>query len=160
MDSGSGDTVIVRDPVSAVLVSAVSQEDAASVRCSEHPDARILEERPPSGAGDTYLYCPWHSARGLVIGGRGYLARYEFKKGAGHGIAVPDVIEGTVAPEDIVRANMRAAGFPVGSAADTRAIRAEAEQWAQDFAAAGRAEDAIVINLPGEEAAAAEQENW
>ena len=57
MDSGSGDTVIVRDPVSAVLVSAVSQEDAASVRCSEHPDARILEERPPSGAGDTYLYC-------------------------------------------------------------------------------------------------------
>jgi hypothetical protein len=27
--------------------------------------------------------------------------------------AVPDVIEGTVAPEDVVRANMRAAGFPV-----------------------------------------------
>ncbi len=63
-------------------------------------------------------------------------------------IALPDVIEGAVAPEDIVRANMRAAGFPVGSAADARAIRAEAERWAPDFTAAGRAEGGIVIDYP------------
>jgi hypothetical protein len=77
--AGTGN-VIVRNPAGASLVSAVSPEDAGSVRCSEHPDAQILEERPSSGTGDTYLYCPWHSAQGLVIGGRGYLARYEFRK--------------------------------------------------------------------------------
>lgn len=64
--------------------------------------------------------------------------------------AALDVIEGAIAPEDIVRANMRAAGFPVGSAADARAIRTEAEQWAQDFAAASRAEDASPGETPGE----------
>ena len=80
---GGGSAVIVREPDSAVLVSPVGPEDAGNVRCAEHPDARILEERSPAGTGDTYLYCPWHSARGLVIGGRGYLARYEFRKAAG-----------------------------------------------------------------------------
>jgi hypothetical protein len=74
--AGGTGNVIVRDPASASLVSAVSPEATGSVRCSEHPAARVLEERPPSGTGDTYIYCPWHSARGLVIGGRGYLARY------------------------------------------------------------------------------------
>jgi len=59
----------------------------------------------------------------------------------------PGVIEGTIATEDIIRANMRAAGFPIGSASDARAISTEAEQWAQNFAAAGRAEDPIVIGL-------------
>jgi hypothetical protein len=72
--------VIAREPASAVLVSPVSPEDTGNVRCAEHLDARILEERSPAGTGDTYLYCPWHSARGLVIGGRGYLARCEFRK--------------------------------------------------------------------------------
>jgi hypothetical protein len=77
--SPAGATLIVRDPTSAVLVSAVNPEDAASVRCGEHPDARILEDCPPSRTGDAYLYCPRHWARGQVIGGRGYLARYELR---------------------------------------------------------------------------------
>lgn len=74
--------MIVREPTSAVLVSAVSPEDTADVRCSEHPDARVLEERSPAGTGDTYLYCPRHFTRGQVIGGRGYLARYEHRRAA------------------------------------------------------------------------------
>ena len=42
--------------------------------------------------------------------------------------AAPAVLEGTVVQEDIIRAALRAAGFPAGSAADARAIRAGAEQ--------------------------------
>lgn len=61
-----------------------------------------------------------------------------------------DVIDGTVTPEDLVRANLRAAGFPIASAAEARAAQAEAEQWVQDFIAASRAEDGIVIDHPRE----------
>jgi hypothetical protein len=63
---GTGN-VIVKEPAGATLVSDNSPEHAGDVRCKEHPDARILEERPPPGSGDTYLYCPWHSARHLGI---------------------------------------------------------------------------------------------
>jgi hypothetical protein len=70
----------------------------------------------------------------------------------GHGAQrEPDVIEGTLAPEDALAAELRAAGFPVTSAAETRRARDEAEQWAEDFAAACRAEDPIVINRPEED---------
>jgi len=60
-------------------------------------------------------------------------------------VAVPHAIEGTLAPEDIIRANMRAARFPIDSAADAARIHADAEQWAQDFAAQCRAEDPIML---------------
>ena len=55
--------------------------------------------------------------------------------------AVPDVIEGTLAPTDAAVEELRAAGFPVISAAASRAVQAEAEQWAEDFAAASRASE-------------------
>ena len=60
----------------------------------------------------------------------------------------PDAIDGTLAPEDQLAAEMRSAGWPVVSAAETRRARYEAEQWARDFAAACRAQDPIVIDLP------------
>jgi hypothetical protein len=41
---------------------------------------------------------------------------------------------------------MRAAGWPVASAAEARQIRDDTERWAAGFVASGRAEDLIVID--------------
>jgi hypothetical protein len=61
------------------------------------------------------------------------------------------IIEGTVTPEDLVRANMREARFPVGTAAAAQAARDEAERWAEDFAAACRAQDPLALGDPEHE---------
>ena len=58
-------------------------EDAANVRCSEHPDARVPEERSPARTGDTHLYRPRHFTRGQVIGGTGYRGSRQWRHPVG-----------------------------------------------------------------------------